>query len=730
MKKIVGAILSLMCVMALGISAFAAGCETYYGSNINAQNYTKWASTVKSYLHTGSDGKLMRVQYIVTENKLLAEYYDDSFNKTSQKLIATEYPIFGGFYAVDDNYFVLTGQSNSAEREDVVCFAVTKYDKNWNKISTAQLKDCNTTVPFDAGSARFAHSGQYLLIRTCHEMYKSDDGLNHQANVTLQLDMNSMKFTDSLTDVVNVNYGYVSHSFNQFIKIDSDKIVALDHGDAYPRSIVMIKYKTSVSSGKFVPMYYNTCTSLDMLKIAGKVGDNYTGCSVGGFEITATGYLAALNSINQQSTSSDVRNIYLSYCDKSSDTPSLKQITSYKTSGASTPILVKVNENRFILLWSYDGRVHYCETDSEGNLKSDILSFDAVLSDCQPLVYQNKIIWYVWNNSEVDFYSISLGDITDTDCHTVNSGHNYQINNADGTSVSLKCTECSDVKTGKIPSSFSLWWEDLSVSTEGATYFNSVMNSSYHPGDTVGLMVKYTAADFNDYEVISNNESVATISEKYGEYAVVAKDEGSAKITVRSKYNNDVKNTYTFKVSHSWSVKENVAATCEKDGKTVKVCSVCSETKTDVIAATGHTMSGYNVTKEATCKSAGEKKSICSVCSFYQVEEIPKKDHDKKVTIEAEAATCTRQGKTEGKKCSGCGNVTVAQQTVAALGHNLGKYEITKAPTCTAQGEETAKCSRCSYTKTEKVARVEHKEITVKATAPIKYKILGIKSSI
>ena len=31
----------------------------------------------------------------------------------------------------------------------------------------------NTTVPFDAGSARMTHSGDHLLVRTCHEMYKS-----------------------------------------------------------------------------------------------------------------------------------------------------------------------------------------------------------------------------------------------------------------------------------------------------------------------------------------------------------------------------------------------------------------------------------------------------------------------------------------------------------------------------------------------------------------------------
>ena len=79
------------------------------------------------------------------------------------------------------------------------------------------------------------------------------------------------------------------------------------------------------------------------------------------------------------------------------------------------------------------------------------------------------------------------------------------------------------------------------------------------------------------------------------------------------------------------------------------------------------------------------------------------KDHDKKVTIDAVSPTCTKQGATAGKKCSVCGKITQEQETVEALGHDLGKYEITDAPTCTAKGEETAKCTRCSYTKTRDV---------------------------
>ena len=58
------------------------------------------------------------------------------------------------------------------------------------------------------------HSGDHLLVRTCHEMYKSSDGNNHQSNVTIEVDMPSMTITDSYTGIMNVDYGYVSQSFN------------------------------------------------------------------------------------------------------------------------------------------------------------------------------------------------------------------------------------------------------------------------------------------------------------------------------------------------------------------------------------------------------------------------------------------------------------------------------------------------------------------------------------
>lgn len=61
---------------------------------------------MKSYLTALDDGSFMRVQYGSKINGLLVEYYDKDYNLTGTKIIGKELPVFGGFYATKDNYYV------------------------------------------------------------------------------------------------------------------------------------------------------------------------------------------------------------------------------------------------------------------------------------------------------------------------------------------------------------------------------------------------------------------------------------------------------------------------------------------------------------------------------------------------------------------------------------------------------------------------------------------------
>ncbi len=721
----------LVSVFILAFSCFAVECEEFSGSNASLQNYYTWASPVKSYLSLQSDGRLMRVQYLPSDGRVLAEYYNSEYELASRKYIPQELPVFGGFFEGRDAYYILTGKNNSDQSNSAEVFRITKYDKSWKRLCAASLYGANTTVPFRAGSARFCESGDYIIIRTCHEMYKSTDGLNHQANVTIQLDSRKMVITDYLTDVSNTSYGYVSHSFNQFVAVDEDKIIALDHGDAYPRSIALTKYKTKVSSGSFTPAaYYNYCQAIDMLPIAGEIGDNSTSCSVGGLGVSSSSYIAAICTV-EQGSASQVRNICVSVLDKSSSVPVLKKLTSYTDAGAvpSTPHLIKRGTDSFVLMWEKASLVYYCELDGRGDIKGDIHCFEAELSDCVPVATAEKLVWYVWNDNEVTFYDISLRDMGITGKKTINTYHSFNIKSASGAAVTLVCDKCNKTSAGSVPSDFELWW----ASQEYEGYYSSVPESIYHPGREVGLWARYTRADYNEYEVTSSDPKVVRIvCDSYGEPVAQMVGEGTSKITIRSKYSPDIKKQYTVRVAHSWQ-ENKTDATCTKDGQSVKSCSVCGESKRETIPALGHDMSDYKVTKQPTCTASGKRVAVCSRCDEEVSQTIEKLPHDKKTSVKAVLATCTKSGKTEGKKCSMCGKVTVEQETIPALGHDMSDYKVTKQPTCTASGKKVAVCSRCDEEVSQTIEKLPHDEKTsvkaVLATCTASGKTEGKKCS-
>ena len=137
--------------------------------------------------------------------------------------------------------------------------------------------------------------------------------------------------------------------------------------------------------------------------------------------------------------------------------------------------------------------------------------------------------------------------------------------------------------------------------------------------------------------------------------------------------------------------------TCTEEGYTGDhLCNICNEIfeQGESIEANGHTYS--NTVTTPTCTEIGFTTHTCTVCEYtYNSDTIAANGHTE-VIDSAVAATCTTPGKTEGKHCSVCEAVLVAQEKVAALGHNFGEYVYNNDATTDADGTETATCSRCS----------------------------------
>ena len=752
-----GAMAVSTAVSAGSFSAFAvAQCVAYSGSNVNDQDYVQWSDTVKSYLTVCDNGNYMRVQSGAIEGKLLVEYYSSDFEPLSTKLIDNELPIFGAFYDSGNNYYVLSGQENPKQNDSLEVFRITKYDKNWNKIKSCGLYGANTTVPFDAGSARMTHSGDHLLVRTCHEMYKSSDGNNHQSNVTIEVDMPSMTITDSYTGVMNVEYGYVSHSFNQFIKTDGNHIVALDHGDAHPRSAVLVKYNSDFTTGKFFPSYYEKGGNIDVVTYPEYTSGhyNYTGAAIGGFDVSSSSYIVAQSTVDlDYINTSKTRNVYVSAVSKDLSINKLNKITSYAegTDSASAPQLVKINDNSFLLLWARDTKVSCVKLNADGTVNGSIHTFEGSLSDCQPVIKNGRAVWYVYDKNNVTFNSLNLSNLDDIKTVDVKTGHDYETKYAsktDGT-VTQTCKSCGYVNKFTVPTSTTVYWRtDLSN-----TSFSSVLSKTQF---SVGDSIDFWLYDDTDYTVEFSDRSMVSVN-KLENYAndirrITFKNGGSLTVKIYPTYNPSVAKTYKLtcgctshtygsavitkqptctsegtktktctqcgatvtetiaKLSHSYTTTV-VAPTCTADGYTLHKCSVCGTSyKDSTTKATGHSYGNSVVTKQPTCTSEGTKTKTCTKCNATVTETIPKISHKYADTVVA--PTCTADGYTF-HKCSVCGT-SYKDNTTKATGHSYGNSVVTKQPTCTAEGSAIKTCTKCNTTVTEKLPAKGHTAITDK----------------
>ena len=636
--------------------------------NASDNHYNTWSSVTNSYLVQNSDGTLTRLEN--TSSGIVVENYSaDGKKLISQRTISKELNLFGGFYSGKDYNYLVFGQNNTAESDSKEVVRVVKYTKSWSKVNSCSISGVNTTKPFSAGSLRMEEAGGKLYVYTCHEMYADSDGINHQANMLFTIDESSMSLTDSMYDVSNLTDGYVSHSFNQFIKADESGkyIYRVDHSESSNytmngsylsvNGITLTKYK---ADGKSTAVNVSIPVKFDMNK------SNYTGASIGGFELGSGNCLIAY--AKDVSSNCKTRNVYISVTDELFNGTQNIALTNYGTSSkvtCRTPQLIKINDNLFLVMWEeYNSSTGKTATktmtvDSNGKTVTKAISHSFGLSDCQPIVCSDGMVkWYVTNNSAPTLYKLSpfalddyhehsytktvLSNATCTTAGTVKytcscgdsytetipaTGHKssgWIVDKAASIGVKgskhKECTVCKKVlETAEIPALSRISISKASVTLSTSTY--AYDGKAETPSVTVKVGGKTLKKD-TDYTVsYSNNTKV-----------------GTAKVTITGKGN------YTGSVSKTYSIKNNFKK-ATVSGISTKAFTGKNITQSITVKYNGKTLKNgtdytvsYSNNKSigtATVKIAGKGSYTGTITKTFKIN--PAKQEIQKLTAKSKA---------------------------------------------------------------------------------------------
>lgn len=374
----------------------------------------RWAKTCESYLF--DEGETFSVFDVSGEEKttfLTVDTYDSiTYQLLSSWDIPMELDFFGGFYAGEEYNYIVFGNNNMERDDDREVIRVVQYDKDFRRLAGVSVTggECATLRPFDKGTLRMSEYGNELVIHTSRAVYAAGDEADMGASLTLILDTETMEIQNSLEAA-----GSVCPSYNQFVRHDDGQHVLLDQSSAFPRGLLLRRFDGT------------DYTQILLYDIPGEAGASCTGVTVGGFEVTESGYLAAINTVEHswvenytdytlEGLDLDERDVVLLFCDRDAAGPEdVEQIylTGYAGTGllGSTPWLVPLGDDSFLVLWEefvysetdsgilgvQSNGVCYVEVDGTGRPLTGIQVLeDGRLSyDCQPIYMGGAVVWYI-----------------------------------------------------------------------------------------------------------------------------------------------------------------------------------------------------------------------------------------------------------------------------------------------------------------------------------------------
>jgi hypothetical protein len=288
-------------------------------------------------------------------NKVTSVYeYSADLEQSRTVQFQNELDMVGAFTKDSDgNYYIFYAKFVEENQHAIENMAVVKYDKSGGKQNVYTLKAyadgsfLGIKEPFEGGTCRLEVSGSMLAVYFAREMFKADDGLNHQASYGFVIDKDTFERLDKEsetgyheTSVGDMTMPYVSHSFNQFILPIDGGFIFADHGDASPRCFGFARFKNGENTKR-----------LQAFKFPGQTGQNATYAEMGGLAKTSKGYIFAGAYGKDIHTA---RNVFILTFDAHlAKCSNPVYITSYtKEDGhAGHPKIVELDNGRYLILW-------------------------------------------------------------------------------------------------------------------------------------------------------------------------------------------------------------------------------------------------------------------------------------------------------------------------------------------------------------------------------------------
>lgn len=204
------------------------------------------------------------------------------------------------------------------------------------------------------------------------------------------------------------------------------------------------------------------------------------------------------------------------------------------------------------------------------------------------------------------------------------------------------------------------------VSTTAYTEYSSVNESKAAEGEVLFGYV--------DLDAVPAGETLATV-------VFQVNDSKNTTVTVEDTELNDVaggteilENSGDFKHENT-EVRGAKDPTCTEDGYTGDVwCLDCNTMIEEgkVIPATGHSYGEWETVTDPTCEDEGSKTRTCSVCGETETASIPATGHTETV-VGAKEASETEDGYTGDVVCADCGKVLSKGTVIPATGTGTAK---------------------------------------------------------